>query len=267
MAEAKSLIDKVEAELAIKEQKLDENNKRMEKVKYALIGICLGLCVVLLLVLTGMRYIPKEQYRKALQTLEAGDYKGAAVALEKLDGYGSSEYHLETIYEQFPQYRLLGAKVGDMVTYGMYNRDKNIVPIKWYVIDKKENKALLISEDILDAQPYSGTVALSDWLDGAFRLAAFNAKESSAVTEIFLLSSEQVETYLKGKDYAACTPTTFALSRGYWSNYTGSYMWWTSDASSSGKHFLAYPGGYVGRQVDDDTDMNGIRPAVWVSFE
>lgn len=267
MAEPKSYLEKVEADLIAKEQKVEEQNKGAEKVKFILVGVLLGLWFVGLLVLTGFRYIPNGQYVKAIQQLENGNFKEAALAFEKLDGRGSSEYYLDIIYAQHPQYKLINATVGEMVNFGMYNQEQNIAPIEWFVIAKDANKALLVSKHIIDAQPYSGTVSLPIWLEETFRKSAFNDKESLGVTEVLLLSREQIDTYLKGQEFAKCEPTTFARSRGYSTNYASNYMWWTSESSSGGKHFVASQSGYLGRDVADDTKTNGVRPAIWVSFE
>ena len=58
--------------------------------------------------------------RKAFTALENGDFRDAAIAFEKLEGHGSSEYYLETIYSQLPQYKLINAEVGDLVTFGYF---------------------------------------------------------------------------------------------------------------------------------------------------
>lgn len=267
MSEPKSFIEKVEADLEVKEQKAVEKNKGVEKAKYILVGVLLGLWLIGLLVLTGLRYIPNLQYVEAVKDLDNGNFREAVVTFEKMDGYGSSEYYLEMIYSQLPQYKLINAEIGELVTYGMYNQEQNVAPIEWYVITKEGNKALLMSKHIIDAQPYSGAVSLPTWLEETFRINAFSDKESLAVSEILILDRAQIDTYVSGKEFDACVPTSFALSRGYWANYAGDYMWWTSEASSTGKHFVAFPGGYVGRHVSEDSDMNGVRPAIWVSFE
>lgn len=267
MAEPKSYIEKVEADLVSKEQKVEEKTKGAEKAKYIFIGILLGLWLIGLLILTGARYIPNRKYANAVKELENENFKEAALAFEKADGFGSSEYYLETIYSQFPQYKFINAEIGEMVTYGVYSQEQNVAPIEWYVIAKDGNRVLLMSKHIIDAQPYSGDVLLPVWLEESFRKNAFDEKENLAISEVLILSRQQIDSYVNGKDFAKCEPTTFARSRGYSTNYAGNYMWWTSESSSGGKHFVASPYGYVGRDVSDDTRTNGVRPAIWVSFE
>lgn len=267
MAEPKTYIEKIEADLAAKEHKVEQKNIKAEKTQYILVGILLGLWFVGLIVLAGFRYIPNWQYVNAVEKLENGNFKEAALAFEKLDGLGSSEYYLETIYAQFPQYKFINAEIGELVTYGTYNQEENVAPIEWYIIAKEANRALLMSRHIIDAQPYSGDVELQMWLEKTFRKTAFGDKEDLAVSEILILSRQQVNSYVSGKDFAKCEPTTFARSRGYSTNYAGNYMWWISESSSGGKHFVASQSGYLGRDVSDDTKTNGVRPAIWVSFE
>lgn len=267
MAEPKSYLEKIEADLVLQEQKTEKKHKEAEKAKYIAVGVLLGLWLVGLLVLTGFRYIPNVQYIKAVKMLENESFKEAVLAFEKLNGLGSSEYYLETIYAQFPQYKLINAKEGEMVTYGMYNQEQNVAPIEWYIIVKEENRALLISRHIIDAQPYSGEVGLQTWLEKNFRINAFSDNENKTVSEILILNREQIDSYVTGKEFAKCEPTTFARSRGYGTNYAGNYMWWISESSSGGRHFVASQYGYVGRDVSDDTNINGVRPAIWISFE
>lgn len=266
MAEPKSYLEKVEADLAIKEEKVSEKNKGAEKAKYIFVGVLLGLWFVGLLVLSGMRYIPNWQYAKAVESFENESYREAVIAFEKMEGRGSSEYYLDQIFSQFPQYKFINAEVGDLITLGTYQQEASGEPIEWYVINKVDNKVLLISKHIIDAQPYSGDVSLPVWLEGTFRDTAFNEQESAAVSEVVVLTRSQIDTYVEGKDFAGCEPTSFAKSRGYSKNYADNYMWWIDEASGD-RHFVANQHGYVGRDVADDTDNNGVRPGIWVSIE
>ena len=263
MAETRSFIDKVEENLAVQEQQQVQQNNSKEKVKYILVGI--ALCLSLIGVLAAMlgRNIPKGKYLQAIEAYEAGNYASAAKTFEKLNDYESSEYYLDTIYTQYPHYRFLNAKEGDMVIYGSYVLENTVANIEWYVLEKTNDSILLISRHILDAQPYTG---IEQWLDETFRNTAFTGEQSENVTEIFLLDRAQFTRYLEGKEYAACQPTTFAKNRGYWTNYAGNHMWWSSESSSSGKHFVASPYGSLGRNVDEDSGMNGIRPTIRISL-
>ena len=48
-------------------------------------------------------------------------------------------------------------QVGDLIEFGSYYQDdlSRKTPIKWRVLDIQDGKALLISELLLDAQPYN----------------------------------------------------------------------------------------------------------------
>lgn len=268
MSEPKSVIEKVEADLAVKEEKEDRKRKNTEKAKYVLFGVLLGLWFVGLLAFAGFRYVQNSMYVGAVKNLEDEKYKEAVATFEKLGNYGSTEYYLEKIYAQLPQYKLMNAKIGESVTYGMYIQEQSIAPIEWNIIDQQDGKVLLLSRHILDAQPYSGEVSLQTWLTDTFSKTAFNNQESAAISEILILNKNQIDTYLEEKEYAQCEPTSYATDNGLFSNYASEYSWWVNEESfSSGKHYVASLYGYVGANVSDDSNKNGVRPAIWVSFE
>ena len=89
-------------------------------------------------------------------------------------------------------------KIGATVTFGQYEQDNDLTngpeSIEWIVLDydEKENKALLISQYGLDAQPYSykgdeiteitwESCFLRNWLNGDFKKTAFTVDEQSAI--------------------------------------------------------------------------------------
>lgn len=271
MAESKSLIEQIESDLVVEEAKAEKKNQGKEKGKYIFIGILLCLCFVGLAVMVGFRYLPKMQYNEAIKLVEEEKYKEATSKLNKISEYGNASFLLESIYTHHPQYNLLNAEIGTLVTYGTYNQTDNISPIEWNVLAKSDDKVLLLSKHIIDAKPYTdednASFSLTQWLNGTFKDTAFGKAESKSIAEVFLLNREQVESYVEGKEFAASAPTKYALDQdGYNEDYSGDYVWWTSEASSS-RHYVIKPGGYSSSHVQEDTSVEGIRPAIWVSLE
>lgn len=83
--------------------------------------------------------------------------------------------------------------VGSTITFGHYEQDDRFSdgkePIKWLVLDAQDNKALLISKYILEAQafnePYEDTTwatcTLRTWLNDTFLSTAFTPQEQSQI--------------------------------------------------------------------------------------
>ena len=82
---------------------------------------------------------------------------------------------------------------GDTVYFGKYEQDGNTKngkeKIEWQVLEKKGNKALLISKKVLDVQPYNKEkkditwekCTLRKWLNKDFIKESFNSKESKKI--------------------------------------------------------------------------------------
>ena len=90
------------------------------------------------------------------------------------------------------------ARVGNIVTYGMYEQDNNSEngpePIEWIVltVDEANHRALLVSKYGLDARNFHSerseklkvtweTCSLRKWLNNVFLFAAFNEDERKAI--------------------------------------------------------------------------------------
>lgn len=115
----------------------------------------------------------------------------------------------------------------DVVAFGQYNQDSlyEKEPIEWIVLDKQDNKYLLLSKYILTCRDYHDieenvtweTCALRKWLNNTFLNTAFNQSEQSKIMttnimnndgigqdtvggndtkdKVFLLSKEEVRKY------------------------------------------------------------------------
>ena len=92
-----SIIEKVEAEIAVSEAKEDKKKRIVEKLKYILVGI---IILTELIVLCGQlynRFIPNIQYQEALSHYNEGRIKEALIMFEKLGEYKNSEYYCNII--------------------------------------------------------------------------------------------------------------------------------------------------------------------------
>ncbi len=174
-------------------------------------------------------------------------------------------------------------KVGDIVSFGRYEQDNNSEngreAIEWIVldVDKKNNKALLLSRYGLSNKPYHTketdvtweTCSLRKWLNDKFMKSVFSEKEQGAILatqvdngssqgysewntkggentedKLFLLSCAEADRYL-GVTYdsysntkARVAPTEYAVAQGAWKNNAAE----TDEGKAAGWWWLRSPG-------------------------
>ncbi|MDO4837662.1 MAG: DUF6273 domain-containing protein [Clostridia bacterium] len=176
----------------------------------------------------------------------------------------------------------VAAKLDERVTFGHYPQmaeGTDNTAIEWLVLQKEDNKALLISRYGLDVQPYNTiytdvtweTCTLRTWLNSTFMNKAFTAEEQKAILtttvdnsssqgysgystnggnntqdQVFLLSYAEANKYF-GVTYsdsnnteARVKPTAYAEKQGA---YTSSSTK-TVDGDSAGWWWLRSPGYY-----------------------
>ncbi|MCL2057235.1 MAG: DUF6273 domain-containing protein [Oscillospiraceae bacterium] len=165
-------------------------------------------------------------------------------------------------------------KVGDIIPFGGYD---------WIVLDKKDGKALLISEKILELRPYNvvekeitwENCTLRKYLNGEFYNSLGQAKTAIALTQnqnpdnpwfhtpggnattdkVFLLSLDEVHKHFKNYEDRVA-------------KYNGEASWWwlRSPGNYSPAAYVWKGGGvdYDGDSVD--YDEGGVRPALWLNL-
>ena len=166
-----------------------------------------------------------------------------------------------------------GIKVGDNVSMGGYEQDNDEgngkEPIEWSVIDEKDGKLLLISNQGLDVHAFNdaeskgnqwSTSDLRSWMNDEFMLDAFSPGETDVFDgELFCLSENQAEAYFKDSWSRICTPTEYALSRGAKKNW-----WLSTEGASKEEATCVDERGVINHGVKVTTATTTIRPAVWV---
>lgn len=180
------------------------------------------------------------------------------------------------------------AQIGDVISYG---RDNNANEITWVVLDRQDDRVLVLSEYILCEIPffseYDNDLKFSnskvrDWLNGEFITDSFNDLEQRNIVEtehecyfdvgydeiesstqkIFLLNRTEVEKYLKDKEYCVARNVEKKNIPHYWSLSDG----YTIDKTK--KICLSY--------VSDEGETNDypvaaeepipVRPAMWIDI-
>ena len=187
-------------------------------------------------------------------------------------------------------------KVGDTVILGSYEQDNNTEngkeDIEWLVLEKEDNKVLVVSKYALDCQVYNEvyntkrksvtweTCTLRSWLNSYFCKTAFNTQEESFIAEttviagknpeydtysgknttdkIFLLSINEAEKYFATDEARKCIPTEYAIAKG--AKTLGVDNRFKKDGKATCYWWLRSPG-------DSDTDAAGVLIDGFVSYQ
>lgn len=195
-------------------------------------------------------------------------------------------------------------EIGDIITFGAYEQDGNASnrkePIEWVVLDKADNKVLVLSTKALDCKPYNDrdvgctwkTCSLREWLNDEFYKTAFPSEDQERIVltdvaahenpdfstnpgmntddYIFLLSVDEVNQYLPYDVDRMCSPTEYAKEHGGFEKKSlGTCWWWLrTPGETSSDACSVNSDGTI--DTDDGTvnsDKGCVRPAMWVIVE
>lgn len=150
-------------------------------------------------------------------------------------------------FPEQPVVPLEEADTGDFILFGRYPQNENPEDrqsITWRVLEKKDNRLLVISECGLDCLPYQeefeevvwGNCTLRKWLNDDFLHQAFSVEELAMIPSVtvnadenpenstdpgnptedkeFLLSIPEAERYFKDDRDRLCRPTEYATGKG-----------------------------------------------------
>ncbi len=244
-------------------------------------------------------YITRCQIKNAEKSLNANNPQGAIPILSELNVYEEARTALELYYaEAFSK-----AEIGSSVYFGTYEQDgiegNGKEAVEWTVLDKKDDRVLLVSKNILEALSYNTEVtdvtwetsSIRTWLNDQFIKKAFGRVEQRRIKEtklknhdnpngitdggndtvdkVFLLSLNEVNKYFSSNteriaSYSAIAEEN-ALSGYYKSWWLRTPGEWSDSAIYVDEegHIKGNGGDHGGAQVDCDF---GVRPAIWVSI-
>lgn len=190
--------------------------------------------------------------------------------------------------------------VGSVHTMGVYKQSTQAEPkpIEWIVLERNENKVLLISRFIIDRQKFNEEseyiswekCTLRKWLNNNFYNTAFTVQEKSKILttplkntpnprhgtssgnstndQIFLLSIDEVKKYFKNDAETRCQVTLYAKERGAYCD--GAYFgyWWLRTAGQIAQNasYIFYAGGVSEMGYDVTGTIFGVRPAMWIQI-
>lgn len=155
------------------------------------------------------------KYNNALTLMNDGDIVKAYETFLALDDYKNSTTMAKGLYVEYEIAKIRAADVGDYVYFGAYEQDGDTSngkeKIEWLVLDKQDNRALVLSKYAHDTSTYDifGIVSINGkpvtdadlkwdisdtryWLNGDFMEEAFSADEIGFIP-IITVSDEEAE--------------------------------------------------------------------------
>ena len=215
---------------------------------------------------------PAARYGRAGRLAAAGDAAGAYEAYDRMGDYRDARARMRQL-----QADILGARGAEPTEFAGYT---------WLVLERREDKALLLMESVLEMRPFHEalldtsweTCTLRLWLNGAFyeslpkadraRVAEtavrnsgnaqYGVKPSGETTDrVFLLSLEEAKLY-------------FPDAAGRIARYNGAAAYWWLRSPGLEPYLAAIVGsdglpGYAGSPVS--AGSRGLRPALWAAPE
>ena len=197
-------------------------------------------------------------------------------------------------------------KAGDTFVFGSYAPEGNFekLPITWQVLKKEENRMLVLSQKILDLQPFHREenpvrwedCDLRQWLNSVFWNAAFTAEEQQLICQpeanddplgemlwqmfdletatsgisdrVFLLSQADIMNCFPCED--PFFPGAEAEDTEYVQNMGSSYdqCWWLrSSMKNWAAAMIVSPCASIGVSMIRENNRQGVRPAMWVNLK
>lgn len=197
------------------------------------------------------------------------------------------------------QAEIRNAQIGQTVELGTYSGELPAYkgtsvegkPIKWIVVHKDGDRALLMTEQIIDSKAVDEDGDVSDfaysslykYLNADFKNHAFSSAERALLKDdVSLPSSTELDTYVSDDDILEATPIDTVSESKWWTSTIEEYedddwdwLWddeddWDYSDSDDSEFLSSYVDSY-GDIVDDDGDYAqyealGVRPAIWVKL-
>lgn len=196
-------------------------------------------------------------------------------------------------------------KVGDTFVFGSYAPEGSYkkLPITWQILKKEDDRMLVLSQKILDLQPFHREeqslrwedCGLRQWLNTDFWKAAFTAEEQQLICQpetnddplgeflwqmfdmetatsvisdrVFLLSQADIMNCFPGED--SFFPGAEAEESENVQNM-GSYdqCWWLrSSMKNWAAAMIVSPCASIGVSMIRKENRQGVRPAMWVNLK
>lgn len=254
--------------------RLERETKRKKIKKIAIICVAAIVAVVAFIIVYRNLIIPAIKYNKAVSLQEEGRYYEAYNEFREMRfGYRDVASRIQEIESEF----LKAANIGDSVPFGTDGEN-------WIVLDKRENKVLVISEQLIAKKQYHeanaaitwGNCTLRKWLNDEYLNSAFSDSERKAILSttvvnkdnaaygtaggndttdyIFLLSIDEVKKYLSTDEARVAT----------YKDGGADWWWLRSPGRLSNSAADVYSHGSVSASGNRVRNYGGVRPAFWI---
>lgn len=173
------------------------------------------------------------------------------------------------------------SEVGDRIIYGRYEQDgmleNGTEPIEWTVLAKEKNRVLVVSNYVLDCQPYNASgnytrwedSSIKQWTNHTFVEAAFTVREQRSILEAFLLSNAEVGQYMSPLNISVGVCTNHVLQNTKIVDKNGVCRWWSRVVAhgEACARFVDYDGRAGAYAANMGSVTIGVRPAMWISLD
>ncbi len=286
-------------ETAIKEKAITDRKRKQKIIIFSSVTVVIAAISFLYITILA----PMMKYNKAVSLFESGNYASAYPLFKELGDYKDSEAYKMNAYSDYLKDSLSKHSVDDIFTFGTYEQDNDSSngkeEIEWVVLDKEDDRMLVISRYALDNQRFNSsrvsvtweTSSLREWLNSTFYDDAFSESEKQLIltsnitadknpdystdqgndTEdnIFLLSISEANKYFSSDSSRQCKATNYTYSKGAFKSDNNSNCWWwlrTSGGSPAHTSCVSdvgrvYNGGYY-----ISSDIYAVRPAFWINL-
>lgn len=239
------------------------------------------------------------KYDAAVALMDAGKYSEAYDAFVALNVHKDSAEQANSISDKAKAEKLAKATVGSYVIFGTYEQDNNTAngkeDIDWLVLDKENNRLLVISRYALARKNYHESYsdvtwkscALRTWLNKDFLNEAFTHSEQAMIPtvtvrddknpswsspgtqdKVFLLSSVEADRYFATDSTRQCKPTAFANASVNGSVSDWRTCWWRLRTPGNRKYSVALvgPDGSISNSGGSIISADATRPALWIDL-
>jgi len=193
------------------------------------------------------------QYTKAEELFNNGNYSEAINIYSTLDNYKDSKLRIEQIYNRLGD--------GDIIYFGTYNG----APIAWIILKVEADKMLLITQKPIAQKPFTDeikkvtweTSSLRTWLNNEF-MQSFSAQQQRQILPTNLGDTTDMVFLLAVSEMAELVrhDVTYKISE----------EWWTRTSTENGIMYTTSTG-WVQTEGDQVIRDKGVRPSIWISLK
>jgi tetratricopeptide (TPR) repeat protein len=237
-------------------------------------------------------------YNEAVTLMNNGEYDGAITVFNELDGYKDSNEQIiecNNIIANQEISKIIEAGIGSIVTFGKYGQNNNSFAeeesIEWIVLERQDDKLLVVSKYVLDFQPYGEKNADSNtweesslrvWMNNDFYNNAFTEAERKYISSyildnamssgnekngedwVFLLSVGEVKKFFTSElDRVGIITPNYDGTESNINPDTGATWWWVLPQNNEKASYVNSVGRVGNLNVYENA---GVRPAMWIKL-